>query len=94
MTDENVELHAIFRGRVQGIGFRWTVADHAERFHLTGSVKNLLDGTVEAHMQGEKEVLERFLASVRAESGFARINSVSAQYQEITHPATSLEILI
>ena len=94
MTEENVELHAIFRGRVQGIGFRWTVADHAERLHLTGTVKNLPDGTVEAHVQGSKKALDRFLASVQAESGFARIDSVSSQYSQITDSASSFQILL
>ena len=94
MTEERVELHVIFRGRVQGIGFRWTVADHAERLHLTGTVKNLPDDSVEAYVQGPKKALNHFLASVQAESGFARIDSVSSQYSEIADPVTSFQILL
>ena len=47
--------HMIFSGRVQGIGFRFTVLNIANRCHLTGLVRNLRDGTVELIAQGNPE---------------------------------------
>jgi len=44
--------HIIFIGRVQGVGFRFTAYDIANRYHLTGLVRNLPDGTVEMTVQG------------------------------------------
>ncbi|MHC4552356.1 MAG: acylphosphatase [Planctomycetota bacterium] len=44
--------HVIFKGRVQGVGFRYTTQRAASRYGLTGFVKNLPDGTVEALFQG------------------------------------------
>lgn len=44
--------HVIFKGRVQGVGFRYTTQRAANRYDLTGTVRNLPDGTVEALMQG------------------------------------------
>jgi acylphosphatase len=44
--------HIIFTGRVQGVGFRFTVFNIANRYMLTGLVRNLLDGTVEMIAQG------------------------------------------
>lgn len=44
--------HVIFRGRVQGVGFRYTAHRAASHYGLTGFVKNLPDGTVEALFQG------------------------------------------
>jgi len=44
--------HIIFVGRVQGIGFRFTALDIANRYGLTGLVRNLPDGTVEMITQG------------------------------------------
>jgi len=42
----------IFKGRVQGVGFRYTAHRTATRYDLTGFVRNLPDSTVEALMQG------------------------------------------
>jgi len=44
--------HIIFVGRVQGVGFRFTAFDIANRYQLTGQVCNLPDGTVEMVVQG------------------------------------------
>ena len=45
--------HVIFRGRVQGVGFRFTSYNTAKRHDLTGLVRNLPDGTVEIIAQGD-----------------------------------------
>ena len=42
----------IFTGRVQGIGFRFTALDTANRLNLVGTVRNLPNGTVEMMAQG------------------------------------------
>ena len=42
----------IFKGRVQGVGFRYTTHRAASRYDLTGFVCNLPDGSVEAVLQG------------------------------------------
>ena len=42
----------IFKGRVQGVGFRFTAHSIANRYHLTGQVRNLIDGSVEMIAQG------------------------------------------
>ena len=52
-----MRLHIIFKGEVQGVGFRYTLSLLAEKYHLTGTVKNLADGSVEAYMQGEDKDL-------------------------------------
>jgi acylphosphatase len=77
-----IELHAIFKGSVQGVGFRWTIVDHAEKFHLTGTTKNLSDGSVEVHVQGSKQSLEAFLEAVKKDPGLARIESISSEYKK------------
>ena len=50
--------HIIFIGRVQGVGFRFTAFDIANRYQLTGYVCNLADGTVEMIAQGNSEDIE------------------------------------
>ena len=45
--------HAIFSGRVQGVGFRAFVEDEAARHGVEGWVRNRRDGTVEAVFAGD-----------------------------------------
>ena len=61
--------HVIFRGRVQGVGFRWTVHRIAGRYDLTGFVKNLPDGTVEMLAQGSTEDIENCLNDIAESFG-------------------------
>ncbi len=56
--------HLIFSGTVQGIGFRATAHTLAIRHRLRGWVRNNRDGRVEAIVEGEKDELEVFLASL------------------------------
>ena len=50
-------FHVIFKGDVQGVGFRYTVSELARKYDLTGSVENLSDGTVEVYFQGDEEAV-------------------------------------
>ena len=51
--NSRVRRRLIYQGRVQGVGFRYTVASIARRFPVTGYVKNLPDGNVELAVDGE-----------------------------------------
>jgi acylphosphatase len=54
-----------YSGRVQGVGFRATVADIARDYPVTGWVKNLDDGRVQLLVEGPEEDVKKFLAAVR-----------------------------
>jgi len=45
----------IFTGRVQGVGFRFTAFHMANRYQLTGQIRNLNDGSVEMVVQGNSD---------------------------------------
>ncbi|HVX09649.1 MAG TPA: acylphosphatase [Pirellulales bacterium] len=59
---ERREIH--YRGRVQGVGFRFTTREIAERFEVAGFVENLSDGRVHLVVEGDPAELDRFLAAV------------------------------
>jgi acylphosphatase len=86
------ELHVIFKGRVQGVGFRWTVLDHADSCGLKGTVENLPNGDVEVIAQGKKDALETFLHAVQNDPGLARIDSTKSSYHPIAQSYTSFRI--
>ncbi|MEK6598073.1 MAG: acylphosphatase [Gemmatimonadota bacterium] len=44
-------------GRVQGVGFRWFVREHARRLGLSGTVRNLPSGSVQVEASGPLEAL-------------------------------------
>ena len=61
---ERARLHVFYEGRVQGVGFRWTVKRVAMGFDVTGWVKNLSDGRVELRAEGERGELEAFQSAI------------------------------
>jgi acylphosphatase len=54
-----------YAGRVQGVGFRFTAKSLARGFDVVGTIKNLPDGRVEQHVQGDTDEVDAFLQAVR-----------------------------
>ena len=65
MSTVRQEVH--FRGRVQGVGFRWTVQRIANHFEVVGYVRNLPDRQVQLVAEGDESELDRFIDAIRAE---------------------------
>jgi acylphosphatase len=57
-------LRVFYEGRVQGVGFRFTVRHVAKGFDVTGWVRNLPDGRVELQVTGEENEVRAFLNRV------------------------------
>lgn len=63
-----IAKRVIFEGRVQGVGFRYTVKDLARGFDVCGWVKNLPDGSVELQVMGDADEVADFLREITEES--------------------------
>jgi acylphosphatase len=61
----NTARHVFYEGRVQGVGFRYTVKNLARGFDVSGWVRNLADGRVELQAGGDVEEIDSFLESIR-----------------------------
>ncbi len=59
-----VRARVVYNGRVQGVGFRWSVSDVRKLFRNTGLVQNLRDGTVEVMLEGVQEEVKRAMAAI------------------------------
>jgi acylphosphatase len=73
-------LHAIVRGDVQGVGFRYFVQRRAQEAGLSGWVRNRPDGGVELHAVGTRPALERLLAQVSRGPGLAEVERVEPEW--------------
>ena len=69
----------VVSGRVQGVGFRAFVADAARAEGLDGWVRNLPDGPVEVHAEGDAEALGRFEWRLWQGPPMARVDDVVAE---------------
>src|SRR5260370_23067699 len=56
-----ISLQVFYEGRVQGVGFRFTVRHIAKGFDVTGWVRNLPDGRVELQVTGEEDEVRAFV---------------------------------
>jgi acylphosphatase len=59
--------HVIFRGRVQGVGFRYTAREIAGHYAVTGFVRNVPDSTVEMFIQGDPVEIDNCIADIQSE---------------------------
>ena len=66
-------------GRVQGVGFRWWTRNTASDLGLAGTVRNVRDGSVEIHVQGPAESLDRFEVRLRQGPPPARVEGLKRQ---------------
>ena len=71
-----IRRRAIVTGGVQGVGFRWSAREAAQRFGVTGWARNRLDGSVEAEIEGEPEEVERMLTWLRTGPPGADVEAV------------------
>jgi acylphosphatase len=74
----------VITGRVQGVGFRYFTQDAALREGVTGWVRNLPDGRVEALVEGDAEAVTRVERAVRSGPRGARVETVSVDVEEPT----------
>jgi len=58
------QIHVYYTGRVQGVGFRFTVENMALQLSVTGWVRNLPDGRVELKAEADEETLKEFLSRI------------------------------
>lgn len=81
-SNSESRVHAIVRGRVQGVNFRYYTTRTARRLGLTGWVANRRDGTVETLAEGEKPDLEALVDFLHQGSPAARVEDVDVDWQD------------
>lgn len=85
-------VHVFYSGRVQGVGFRYAVQEYAGRLKVTGWVKNLLDGRVEAVAEAEEKKLKTFLENIQKGPMAHYIKDVNMIWEKPTGEFDSFDI--
>ena len=68
LSENAVRLRYQFYGRVQGVGFRFTIAHLADSLGLTGWVENEEDGSVLAEIQGDYDQINQCIRGLQKDS--------------------------
>lgn len=74
-----VRKRIVVHGRVQGVGFRISARMRADELGITGYVGNRRDGTVEAEIEGEPEVLSTMVEWFHAGPELAHVTGIEVE---------------
>ena len=81
-TNRPRRTRVLVSGRVQGVSFRDSTREKAQELGLSGWVRNLSDGSVEAVFEGEGDRVEEMLSWCKEGPPSASVQSVSSEDEE------------
>jgi acylphosphatase len=80
--EDNVRSRLLISGRVQGVAFRWATQRAAEDRGVTGWVRNLPDGRVEAVVEGPRQQVDDLVDWCRKGPRAARVDSLDIRWED------------
>ena len=80
-----IRVHMYIRGRVQGVSFRYYTMTEAKRLGVTGWVRNLWDGRVEAVAEGEEELVQQLVDWCRRGPSSALVDRLDMTWETPTN---------
>ncbi len=80
----NVRAEVTVRGFVQGVGYRRFAQLRAVERELTGTVRNMDDGSVFIEVEGDEPVVKSYVEDLRRGPSFSRVTDVTIQWQPYT----------
>ena len=87
-----VRLHAVVRGRVQGVNFRYFTLRTAQQLGLTGWVANRRNGTVEVVAEGSRQALRRLVSFLQHGPPAAAVQRVDDQWTAATREFDAFQV--
>ena len=90
-TDQ-LRAHVVVQGFVQGIWFRASTKDEANRVGVTGWVRNLPDGSVEAVFEGKKKNVEVIVNWCHRGPSGAKVDKVEIAWEQFTSEFGDFEV--
>jgi acylphosphatase len=90
MAEKRARL--IISGRVQGVYYRYSTQQEAKRLGLTGWVRNLPNGNVEAVVEGDEATVERMIEWCRQGPAGAAVSEIERTLTEASGEFEAFEI--
>jgi acylphosphatase len=87
-------LHAVIRGDVQGVGFRYFLLRRAQQLGLRGWVRNNDDGTVELVAEGSRSDLELLRQAAGEGPRLSRVDRVDADWSTATGELDTFDLTV
>lgn len=82
----------VFRGHVQGVGFRYTTVHIARGHDVAGHVCNMPDGSVQLVVEGAPDVIARFIAEIEQRMGrYIRDREITYSDHIVGHDGFDIE---
>lgn len=76
VTNDDVRVHAVVSGLVQGVGYRYFAVNEASRLGISGWVRNCCDGSVEVEAQGSADAVSAMIEALKAGPRWGRVDHV------------------
>lgn len=89
-----MKKHIFITGRVQGVGFRHFTRKNADKIGITGWVKNLPDGRVEALFQGPEQKVNELIDRCKEGPISAYVKEIDVNKAEDTKDHDSFEVIL
>ncbi len=86
-------MSIFYAGRVQGVGFRYSIKNVATGFEVTGTVRNCSDGRVELMAEGDKNELEKFQRAIQDSEVGGLISQEEMNWSEAKNEFHDFEII-
>jgi acylphosphatase len=92
MSGRSTRLRAVVHGYVQGVGFRFFARREALALGLNGYTRNQSDGSVEVVVEGQRQLLETYLARLRRGPSEAEVDWVDQVWSPGSGDFTDFQI--
>lgn len=87
------QVHVHIIGSVQGVGYRQFVRSGARKSGVTGWVRNLPDGSVEALLQGERDKLDTLLPVLKQGPFLSDVKDMQIDWEDMEEKLSDFVIL-
>ena len=92
MNNQKVKARVFISGRVQGVFFRNQTRRKAKKIGVTGWVKNLADGRVEAVFEGVENPVKAMIEWVRRGPLLSKVNGIEVEWENFSGEFNDFEI--
>jgi acylphosphatase len=82
MPEKIVRAHVLVSGVVQGVGYRYSTVEQAQKYGLDGWVRNLPDGRVEAVFEGAQTTVEAMIRWCWKGPATAKVKDIAVEISQ------------